>query len=404
MQALRKQGVDARMVVFTKMTDSPYVDVVSTRFRRLARFTWERSHLFMHNGYSNENLYHLSDGSCGFKLWEHPWVTDADVLHLGWINQGLLSLNGLRKLAELGKPIMWTTYDMWAFTGICHINHGCKRYREQCGCCPMLNSNNPDDISHRVWLKKKKLYDETPIHFFTINKWMANLAHRSSLLRDKEITILPPAFQLRDFTTTPTDGYPAFDPIKSRRRILVQAPVLDDDSKNLPLTIEALNLIFDTHPEIANDTGVIFVGEIKNRALLDRLRFSWIYLGLITDIQLLRQLYASCEIVLSTASWELVGRSLIEGMAAGCVPVSIGGGAESDIINHPGNIGFVAKPTAESVAEQTLNALNTPHDREALRREALRRYDADNLVEGYIELYRNIRDNKPLKPIRQDKV
>lgn len=390
MQALRRRGIDARMVVFTKLTDSPYVDDVSTIFRRLLRFGFERQRIYMRNGHTMENALMVSDASSGFKLWKHPWIKDADVIHMGWINQGLLSLKGLRKLAQLGKPLLWTTYDMWAFTGICHINHGCKRYMEGCGCCPMLHSNDPDDLSHKVWLKKKEIYKDSSIHFYTISEWVASLARKSPLLEGKKVGVLPPALALKDLITTPTEGYPSFDPVKTYRRILVKAPLLDDIPRNLQLTIDALNLIFDSDPEIANNTGVIFVGQMMNPSLLDNLRFPTINMGLVTDMQLLRQLYASCDVVLSTTSWEVVGRTIIEGWASGCFPVSIGGGAEKAIIDKPGVNGFIADPTPESVAEHLIKALDTPHDREALRKEALERYDVDHIAGDYIKIYESL--------------
>ena len=45
---------------------------------------------------------------------------EADVIHLHWVNQGLLSLNDIKKMTQSGKPMVWTMHDMWACTGICH--------------------------------------------------------------------------------------------------------------------------------------------------------------------------------------------------------------------------------------------------------------------------------------------
>lgn len=390
MLALRKRGIDARMVVLTKLSDSPYVDVVSTRFRRLLRFGIERQRIFRHSGHTMKNAFLISDASSGFKLWKHPWVKEADILHLGWINQGLLSLSGLQKITQLGKPVMWTMYDMWPFTGICHLSRGCTRFMQECGCCPLLNSEDPNDLSHRVWAKKMEVYKDTPIHFFVANEWMQSLAHKSTLLKDKKIRISPPPLELDQFSVTPTEGYPAFDANQSRMHILVKAPILDDMPRNLQLTIDALNLIFDTHPDIANEAAVIFVGQLMNPSLLDSLRFPSVHMGLVTDMQLLRQLYASCDVVLSTSKWELVGRTVIEGWASGCFPVSIGGGAEKSVIDKPGINGYIAEPTAESVAEQLIKAINTPHDREALRKEALDHFDVDALADTYIDIYNTI--------------
>lgn len=390
MQALRSRGIDARMVVFTKLTDSPHVDVVSTRFRRLMSFGVERQRIFLHNGFSMKNAFHISDGSSGFKLWKHPWVKDADIIHMGWINQGLLSLKGLEKISELGKPLLWTSYDTWPFTGICHRHRGCDRYKQECGCCPYLKSDNPKDLSHRVWLKKKKVYEKSNIHFFTINEWMASIARGSSLLQGSPVHVLPPALDLKNFTTSPTEGYPSFDPIKNRRRILVKTPLIDDEPESMKLIIDSLNTIFDAHPQIANHTGVIFTGQFINKSHLDRLRFPWIYMGMVTDKRLLRQIYASCDVVLSTKKDELVGRSIIEGWAAGCMPVSIGGGAEKYLIDRPGENGFIAEPNPESIAENLLKALDAKQDREALRARVLERFDINTLADRYIEMYQSL--------------
>ncbi len=50
MQALRHQGVDARMIVYTKLSNSSEVKVVGNRFMRGVYFMWERLRIFMANG------------------------------------------------------------------------------------------------------------------------------------------------------------------------------------------------------------------------------------------------------------------------------------------------------------------------------------------------------------------
>ena len=65
MNALRHEGVDARMLVYTKTTQSPEVDVISSRFNRGFRFMAERLEIMAHNGFSYANLFKVSTASLG---------------------------------------------------------------------------------------------------------------------------------------------------------------------------------------------------------------------------------------------------------------------------------------------------------------------------------------------------
>ena len=82
--------------------------------------------------------FSFSLANFGKNILQHPLVQEADILHLHWINQGFLSLKGIRQLAALGKPIVWTLHDMWAFTGGCHYSRGCDHFLHACGKCPYL--------------------------------------------------------------------------------------------------------------------------------------------------------------------------------------------------------------------------------------------------------------------------
>jgi hypothetical protein len=74
-------------------------------------------------------------------------VQAADVIHLHWVNQGFLSLKNIYQLSALGKPIVWTLHDMWAFTGGCHYSSDCVRFKEVCGFCPYLRNPGPEGLS-----------------------------------------------------------------------------------------------------------------------------------------------------------------------------------------------------------------------------------------------------------------
>lgn len=388
MNALIEQGVDARMLVYTRMSKSGRVDVVGSRFGRGSRFVLERMGIFLQNGFNRADLFKVSVSNFGQSLWRHPWVKEADVVHLNWINQGLLSLRGIGRISRLGKRIIWTMHDMWPLTGICHHAFECDNFKDKCGHCPFLHGHpSARDLSHRVWKRKKALYERTPISFVAVSSWLAGRAVESSLLGGLDVSVIPNAFPIDSFMTTPQAEFPTFDPVPERRRLIFGAARLDDPIKNIDALIDALNYLFDERPDISCNTGVILFGSIRDKTILDRLRFPYLYMGRVDDPKLLRQLYASSLVVISSSHYETLPGTLIEGKAAGCVPVSFDHGGQRDIITHLKD-GYLARyGDTRDLANGILWALESRLDRKALHDSVGERFSSSVIARRYIDLY-----------------
>ena len=44
----------------------------------------------------------------------------ADIIFLYWINDNFLTLENIKNIFSLNKPIIWRFSDMWPMTGGCH--------------------------------------------------------------------------------------------------------------------------------------------------------------------------------------------------------------------------------------------------------------------------------------------
>ncbi|MCB0502451.1 MAG: glycosyl transferase group 1, partial [Bacteroidetes bacterium] len=82
-----------------------------------------------HNG--EINSFYFSPANFGMDISKHPLIKAADIIHLHWINLAFLSINSIKQLAVLNKPVVWTLHDMWAFTGGCHYSGDCTNYLKQ---------------------------------------------------------------------------------------------------------------------------------------------------------------------------------------------------------------------------------------------------------------------------------
>lgn len=194
-KALHRKNISVSMLVRDKQSVDDNVVSVSTnaviRITNLFRFYWERFIIFLFNHLNRRNLFSVSIANVGQDISRHPSVINADIIHLHWINQGFLSLQDIRKLIELGKPIVWTMHDMWPCTGICHHARDCERYQEKCKSCFFLQSKSRKDLSTYVFNKKDQVYKNANIIFVGCSEWLTQRAKKSKLLQSKSIISIP---------------------------------------------------------------------------------------------------------------------------------------------------------------------------------------------------------------------
>lgn len=279
MNALRKAGVDARMVVAEKLSDSPFVSVASTPAKRRRAFLLERLGIFIRNGFNRETLFRIDTGAEGAGVCSDPIVKEADIICLNWVNQGFVSLADIRKLGKMGKKIVWTMHDMWNMTGICHHAGSCMRYRlpdGDCSLCPLLGLSRGRKLSLDTWRRKKRLYADTPIHFVAVSRWLAALARESTLMQDADIRVIPNAFPIcGDFK--PHRGEPF--------RIVFGAARIDDPVKGHETLVEATRLLARRWPEEAARMELVTFGNMKNPEALAGIGIKHRHLGVIPPLR-----------------------------------------------------------------------------------------------------------------------
>ena len=116
--ALNNNGVKAKMMVRDKATDSLTVASVGGRLRSKWAFLWERWCVFCHLGFSRKRLFSVDIANAGIDITRTREFKEADIVHLHWVNQGMLSLHGIGKILDSGKPVVWTMHDMWGVLAV----------------------------------------------------------------------------------------------------------------------------------------------------------------------------------------------------------------------------------------------------------------------------------------------
>ena len=106
-KALQREGVDATFVTTEEGENGKGVVVLTKslfgRIKYKMKFLWERVIIWIANRFSRKGLFAVSTADCGFDISRLPEVQNADIIHLHWINQGMLSLNDIDRIAKSGK-------------------------------------------------------------------------------------------------------------------------------------------------------------------------------------------------------------------------------------------------------------------------------------------------------------
>lgn len=107
------------------------------------------------------------------------------VVTLFW--QHMLTTVTLKAIYDkLNCPIIIWSVDMFTFTGGCFFFMDCRNFQLGCGCCPVLNSNDPDDQTAINFRIKKKMYASMN-YAIGLNTWMQRFALSTGLFDKRRV-------------------------------------------------------------------------------------------------------------------------------------------------------------------------------------------------------------------------
>ena len=391
MDSLNNNGVKAKMLVRDKETDHISVVGLSNPLIQQWRFLWERLVIFFHLHFSKKHLFEIDIANVGSDITVLREFKKADVIHIHWINQGFLSLNGLRKILDSGKPVVWTMHDIWPATGICHLAMDCRKYSSRCSNCRLLpNGGSDKDLSNKVWGKKKSIYDKYDISFVACSKWLASEASKSALLTGHPVTSIPNPIDTRVYC--PGDRNMAAKAVQlplDKKIILFVSQRANNPNKGMDYLIEACNILINEHPEMQEDTVVAVLGG-HSEDVVDKIPFKAFALGYVNDPRRIVDVYRSVDLFVLPSLSENLPNTIMEAMACGVPSVGFKVGGIPEMIGHM-KTGYVAKyRDAKDLAEGIYWTLNVA-DKENVRMECLKKvaacYSQHSVALKYIEVY-----------------
>lgn len=314
---LLKERINSKMWVNKKITLSdPTIEGPSGIINR---FLIDNRHRLINNFLklikTNYNVI------CSPSILPSHWVekinnSDADLVHLHWIQNEMLSIADISKIK---KKIIWTLHDMWPFCGAEHLsvdgkNRWCFGYSKK----NRHSSESGFDINRWTWERKLK-YWKKPIQIVTPSKWLASCVAQSFLMKKWPVSIVPNPIN--------TEIWKPFDKKISRKiyNLSENVPIIlfgasggtEQYNKGFDLLIKSLQFIKKNN--LLNKLEIVVFGQSQPISPPD-IGFPIYYVGHLKDDLSLRKIYSLADLIVVPSRIESFGQVASEAQSCG-VPV-----------------------------------------------------------------------------------
>lgn len=361
---LLKKGVDSNMLVLNKTTDEKEIFTISkNKLDKLliSKIKLDSMVFKKYNQRSNKIIF--SQGKYSYSIRNNPLIEEADVIHLHWINNGLLSIEEIFELSKMNKKIVWTLHDMWPFTGGCHYAGECKKYKKNCGNCEILKTRVDNDITRKIFNNKNKNFKNIDFKIIGCSNWISECAKESSIFKSKKIKTIPNILDTNIFKKVEKKiARNILNLLEDKKYILFGAmSSTGDKRKGYDYLKKALLILNEKYPELKEEVEILIFGASYSNDQED-IPFKINFLGQLTDEITLSLVYNSANVFVAPSLEENLANTVNESLACGTPVTAFEVGGMPDMIKHKSN-GYLAEyKNSEDLANGILECLNYTHE------------------------------------------
>lgn len=386
--ALLANNVNSQMLVQTKSSDNYTVELIGSSFiqKIMSKLRPTLDNLPVKR-YKDKTKALFSPAKLRFSnIVDKINKINPDVVHFHWICGGMMPI---AEIAKIKAPIVWNLHDMWPFTGGCHYDNHCEGFKENCGNCPVLQSEKPNDLSRNVYKIKAKAYSK--VNNLTLvgsSQWIAQCAKESTLLKDKNTVILPNCINTDMFKKINQNiARDVFGIPKNKKVILFGAMnSLGDPRKGAVELFEAISMLD------VDNTVFVIAGSSKPEKPLD-LNCPVYFIPPLHDEVSLPLMYNVADVMIVPSLQENLANSIVESLACSVPVVAFDIGGNKDMIDHKKN-GYLAKMNDSIDLAKGIEWALYNKDAKDLglnaRAKVMSTFDSKIVSKQYIELYKRV--------------
>jgi len=319
-------------------------------------------------------------------------VPSSDILNLHWV-AGFIDYKDFFRRLPPSLPIVWTLHDMNPFTGGCHFDGGCGRFREHCGACPQMGSSRLDDFSAQVWKRKKDAFARfdgnagaNRMRIVAPSRWLAAEAEKSSLFGHLPVTVIPYGLETDRFQ--PRDRGLArqlFEIPSDAKVVLFLADWANEKRKGLDLLLEALRGM--------GDVPGLFVFAVGRNVSSRVVGLRCKTINYVRDDLALSLVYSAADVFVVPSLEDNLPLTALEALACGIPTVAFSAGGIPDVVRDGVTGTLVPVGDVRALRSAIASLLNDPQRRASMAREsrriAVQEYELKVQARRYVTLYEN---------------
>lgn len=318
-----------------------------------------------------------------------PWPArlnsaDADLLHLHWINNEMMSIGDIGRLR---KPVVWTLHDMWAFCGSEHYTAD-LRWRDGYAHHNRPAHESGPDLNRWAWKRKRSAW-QRHMHIVTPSHWLANCVRQSVLMHEWPVTVVHNAID--------TDVWQPVEKVTARKLLNLPADALlllfgaiggsNDPRKGFDLLRQALQHLQGN----ASNLQLVVFGQLAPR-IPENLGFPVHYTGHLHDDLSLSVLYSAADVMVIPSRQDNLPNTGVEALACGTPVVAFNTCGLPDIVTHE-QTGYLSRVSdAEDLAHGIQWVLDDRQRHAHLctnaRLDAVERFSYPVIAQQYLQVYR----------------
>ena len=261
----------------------------------------------------------------------------ADVFNLHWV-AGFVDYHLFFTPERTRSPVVWTLHDMNPLTCGCHYDLRCGQFRDHCGACPLLGSNQENDLTRRIFESKAKIFAAWPQHMLHIvapSRWLQDAARSSTLFGKFDATCIPYGIE--------TDIYRPADKLEARSRlglpanahiVLFVSHKVNLERKGFRELAHALSLFPDT-----DNLVLLTIGDKANIPV--DAPFRVFQINYISDDHQVALFYNAADVTAVPSQQDNLPNTMVESLSCGTPVVGYRVGGIPDMVKD-GETGFLA--------------------------------------------------------------
>lgn len=384
-KALTKQNVDSFMKVTSSRMSDDSVSGAKSRWQSL--YGLMRKEL-IHVG---TDLLFSSKYNCSPAVLPSGWHSylndsDADIIHLHWINNEMISIADLGKIE---KPIVWTFHDMWPFCGAEHYTRS-NRWMEGYN-----NGNRPEsekgfDVNKWTWQRKKRYWNHRQMHIVTPSRWLGDCVRMSSLMKHIPVTVIHDAIDTEYWVTEKKPESRAILNLPKNAKLILFGATLGtkDPRKGYDLLNKALFKIYEQFPQLE----LVVFGEDQPLNQM-KVNIPVHFTGHIADDLTLKRYYSAADLFVIPSRQEVLGLTGLEAMSCSKPLVGFDQTGVTELIDHKEN-GYLADYSDADDLANGIEWILNHNQREELgkrsRLKAVEEFSYPVIANQYIKLYQSV--------------